>query len=164
MKKRNEKSCILLLAARGYRERKKGRNPLLTSGKFAWLYVHNQAKIILKLFNVSVLAYILARSVKVRTACLFHVFTFARLRSMSWSWRSRTSEASSRSPPWGRWGCRQTRWCELCLAPNTRAPWTSEPTSSLWRRRTSNRTRYQNSRTLRQFQNIPEVHPGCRCR
>lgn len=63
------------------------------------------------------------------------------LRSTSWSWKCRIWEASSKSRLWGRWGCLQTRWWEPCWAPNTRAPWTSELTSSLWRRRTSNRTR-----------------------
>ncbi len=67
---------------------------------------------------------------------------------MSWSWRYKTLEANSKSPPWGRWECQPTRWWEPFWDPNTRARWTSEPTSSLWRRRMSNKTRYQNCQTF----------------
>ncbi len=67
---------------------------------------------------------------------------------MSWSWRYKTLEANSKSPPWGRWECQPTRWWEPFWDPNTRARWTSEPTSSLWRRRTSNKTRYQDCQTF----------------
>lgn len=102
-----------------------------------------------------ILAFLQVCSLNVRTSqkrlCLFHIFSFSLIvffRSTSWSWRYKILEASSKSLPWGRWGCQQMRWWELSWAPNTRAPWTSEATSSLWRRRTSNRTRYQDSQTF----------------
>lgn len=67
--------------------------------------------------------------------------TFTLSRSMTWVLRWGTSEGSSRSRPWGKWGCRQTTWWELCLDPKVRTPWTWGQTSSRWRKKISNKRR-----------------------
>lgn len=68
------------------------------------------------------------------TIAHFWVTVFSR--SMTWSQRFRTwMENFSRNRSWKRCGCRLTLCWLLCLAPNTKCPWTWEPTWGRLKRR-----------------------------